>query len=281
MRKARDNRRLHAAAALMVAAWSLGGCRFPISAQTLYLPEAPLAEPPRAVKQNELRVGIAKLELRGREGEPADPEAGDARDLGRLLAEGLEEARVFAEVHYPLRDEEVDVVLEPTLTVTLAKNRGTNALKVFPGIIVPWIDGMGFDYDHEAVLVVRVRDARGDAGGALCDTLEGKSAMTAERYPSVLWFLGLHAGLLILTVLESTTTNHPVLERLVEHSFARAAHPVVTGLVEEFAPLAKPCPDHPDEQQPGRYCIVDGRDLYYPILARRAAEPAAPQPAAD
>lgn len=270
---------LHAAAcALTLLASLVAGCHFPISEEVVYRPGR-TAKPPRAEAKSDLVVGVRALSLKGLGGEPLPEEAGDARELGFRFAEALRDALVFQEVVYPLRDEEVDVILEPHLAVGLTKNRLTNALKVFPGIVMPWIDGLGFDYDHRARLAVGVRNPARD--GVLCAVLRAEAAMTAERYPSVLWFLGIHVGLFILLVFESVTTDQLVLERLQEQVLDEALAPVVTRIVEGFTPVAKPCPLHPGEEQVGRYCIVCGRDLFYPLLHQTHRGDAAEGAAAD
>jgi hypothetical protein len=293
LRRGRGQRHLAGAGALLVMASGLAptlavqGCHFPISPEVELKPEPPAGSGPvRAKKPNELRAGIRKLVVTGPDGEPADAEAGDERVLGLVFAEAVRDALIFDEVVYPLRDEEVEVILEPTLTVTLTKNRATNALKVLPGLILPWIDGMGFDYDYAARVEVAVRNPKAKGTGAdgagaegaapLCERLGGESAMIAERYPSVLWFLGIHVGLIILTIFESVTTDQVVLERLIETSFGRAIQPPLARLRDDFSPTAKPCEAHPQEEQPGRYCIIDGRDLHYPILLRGEAAPKGP-----
>lgn len=260
---------------LTLVATAVSGCHFPISPEVVYKPAAPERKPVRAPKRNDLSLGIRKLEVLPLvTGDELDREAIDADDLGFRFAEAIRDTLVFKEVHYPLRDEDVDVVFEPVVRADLAKNRLTNALKVLPGLVLPWIDGLGFDYDYQVVVEVHVRNARQQ--GALTDKLEGASDMTAERYPSILWFLGLHVGLAILTIFESVTTDQVVLERLLEWSADSAWRPVLEGVAHDFSPTAKPCPDHPAELQPGRYCIIDGRDLFYPILYRGEARPPGP-----
>jgi hypothetical protein len=248
------------------------GCRIQVSQVTDYGPEVSDAPLRKAVKRNDLICGVKKVKVLGPDGEEADEEAGDGRDLGALVADAVADALIFKRVVYPLRDEKVDVVLEPTLTVEMSKNRFTNAVTVFPGLILPWVDGLGFDYDHAAVLEVKILNA--NRSFAIADTLSGEASTVATRYPSILWWLGLHAGLFVLMVFETVSTDVAVLEKLSELSTERAVGPVVERLVDEFEPAPKPCPDHPNLEQPGRFCIKDRRDLFYPILRRGAAKAA-------
>jgi hypothetical protein len=263
-----------ALAAVLLLLPTATGCHFPVTHQeVVYLPDAP-KEPPRAAHRNELTVGILPLRVRGEDGgDPAEDDA-KAKDVGRALADAIEEARIFKEVRYPLRDERVDVVLEPSITVSIEKHRLRNAVIVFPGILLPWIDGFGFRYDHEAALETAVRP--GAARDAVCERHLDRSEMQAERYPSVLWWLGLHAGLFVLLVFESATTDEAVLERLVERDCGRAIGDTTAWLGREFAPEAKACPDHPDAPRGGKFCVVCGRNLWYPILDRRDGKPARP-----
>ncbi|GIW72387.1 MAG: hypothetical protein KatS3mg102_1929 [Planctomycetota bacterium] len=255
-------------ALLPLLAGGPAGCRLGISTQVEYRPEPRASRPEAAAKKNGLVLGIRRLELRGPQGAEPDPEAGDADELGRLLAEAIKDLLLFEAVHYPLRDEAVDVVLEPVLEVDLSKNRLTNALSVFPGLVLPWIDGFGLDYDHHAVLLLRVRNPRRQ--GVVCDTFTARSDMLAERYPSVLWWLGLHAGLLVLLVTESVSTDHLVLERLIERNVTVTVYEGVHWLKRELTAEPKPCVLHPEAPiAPGqRYCIVCRRDLWFPILNR-------------
>lgn len=261
-----------ALAALVALLPALSGCHIGISTEVVYTSRTAPAKPPgpepdpAARKRNELTAGLLAPKMIGPGGVEADPEAGDAKDLGRALADAIEDRRIFKELRYPLRDETVDVVLEPTLTVELTKNRGTNALKVFPGLVMPYIDGLGLDYDHEVLLEVVVREGK---GREVCDRRRSAAGMTAERYPSVLWFLGLHVGLLILLVFESATTDTTVVGRLAERNAGLAIADSADWLGREFSPGAKACVDHPDVPQTGRYCVYCRRDLWYQILNRR------------
>jgi hypothetical protein len=271
--------RLLATAAVIALLPTAFGCHLQLSTDVVYKP-ALAKEPtaPRAAKRNELTAGVLPLVVRGENGaEPAEDDA-RAKEVGRALADALEDAQIFKDVRYPLRDEQVDVVLEPVLTVSLAKNRLTNAVTVFPGIVFPWIDGFGFDYDHTAVLEITVRD--GAHRDTWCDRHVERSAMTAERYPSVLWWVGLHAGLLILLVFESATTDTAVLDRLIERDCGRVIGPSIAWIGREFAPEAKKCPDHPDAPVAGKYCVYCRRNLWYPILDRREGRPRPPAGAA-
>jgi hypothetical protein len=237
------------------------GCRIQVSQVTDYGPEVSDAPLRKAVKRNDLICGVKKVKVLGPDGEEADEEAGDGRDLGALVADAVADALIFKRVVYPLRDEKVF----------------TNAVTVFPGLFLPWVDGLGFDYDHAAVLEVKILNA--NRSFAIADTLSGEASTVATRYPSILWWLGLHAGLFVLMVFETVSTDVAVLEKLSELSTERAVGPVVERLVDEFEPAPKPCPDHPNLEQPGRFCIKDRRDLFYPILRRGAAK-AAPKTAA-
>lgn len=266
-----DLRELHwAGVGMVVLSWLATGCHVPISQEVLYKPEIKARHVARAEKRNDLRAGLRRLVLRGPDGQALEAEAGDARELGRRVAEALGDTLVFKELVYPLRDEKVDVVLEPVMTVTLTKNRTTNALKVL-GLFLPYIDGLGFDYDYTAKLDLLIRNPK--RKGVLCDRFSGSTEMTAERYPSILWFLGIHVGMIILMVFESVTTDQAVLDRLIDQATDRALVPVQTRLREEFSPTGKPCALHPKEEQPGRYCIIGGRDLYYPVLFRGGDPP--------
>lgn len=261
------SRRLAAAALI---AFLPAGCHVPISTEVAWRPERPPAAAPLARARNELSLGILPPRVASLDdpGAPAPEDAGDAKAIGRALADAIEDARLFAQVRYPLRDEKVDVVLEPIVRVSLSKNRATNALKVFPGILLPWIDGFGLDYDHAIALELTVRAG---PDRAACERRVARADLTAERYPSILWWLGLHAGLLILLVFESATTDHAVLERLVERDSEQAIREGVSWLVAEFQPEAKRCPDHKDVPATGKFCVYCGRNLWYPILDRRAA----------
>lgn len=267
-----------ALAAIVALLPSAAGCHLQISQDVVYAPPAP-PERPRAKARNELVAGILPLVVRGEDGGPAPEDDARAKDVGRALADALEDARIFKEVRYPLRDEPVDVVLEPVLTVSIAKNRFTNAVKVFPGIFFPWIDGFGFHYDHTALLVTTVR--AGAQRELACDRHDARSQLTAERYPSVLWWLGLHAGLFILLVFESATTDGTVLERLVERDCGRTIDDTTGWLAREFAPEAKACPEHPNAPAgAGKFCVYCGRNLWYPILDRRDGKSVRPAAAA-
>jgi len=258
----------------------LAGCHIQVSQEVVLKPEkeAPIT---RAAARNELTVGLLPPRLVGLWGGEADPEAADVKKLGRAIADALEDSMVFKAVRFPLRDEKVDVLIEPKLRVSLAKNRLTNALKVFPGLVLPWIDGLGFDYDHRVLLEIVVKDATG-ATPIACDRFVAGFEMTAERYPSVLWWLGLHAGLLVLLVLESASTDQVVLEKLVEEDTGHAIALAIEWLAREFSPEAKACPDHPEAPNRGlKFCIYCRRNLWYPILNRRlAAAPGGTGPAA-
>ncbi len=270
------------AAAIVALLPALSGCHIGISTEVVYTsrtaPRATGPGPgsgtaPEARKRNELVAGLLKPKLVGPAGAELDPEAGDEKDLGRALADAIEDLRIFKELRYPLRDEAVDVILEPTFTVALAKHRLTNALKVFPGLVLPYIDGFGLDYDHDVLLEVVVREGKGREA---CDRRRSAAGMTAERYPSVLWFIGLHVGLLILLVFESATTDSAVVGRLVERNAGLAIADSADWLAREFSPGAKACVDHPDVPQTGRYCVYCRRDLWYQILNRREGAARAP-----
>ena len=259
-----------ALAAIVALLPAASGCHFPISTEVTYHPEGEPARP-HAKARNELTLGLLPLALAPLEGKgEADEDAGNAKEIGRALADAIEDARIFAQVRYPLRDETVDVVIEPRLAVDLSKHRLRNALSVFPGLLLPWIDGFGFHYDHVAVLELVVKDAQGKS---VCDRHSARSEMLAERYPSILWWLGLHAGLLILLVFESATTDNAVRERLIEHNTDRAIGDDVAWLAKEFSPEAKACPDHPNAPVTGKFCVYCRRNLWYPILNRHEGAP--------
>ncbi len=264
-------RRRLAAAALALLLPPFSGCHFAISPEVTFrtaegeLAPAP-ARPAPAPKRNELVAGLLPVAVEYADPSRPDEEAGRAAEIGRALQEALDDARIFKEVRYPLRDETVDVVLEAKAEVRLSKNRFTNAIKVFPGIVFPWIDGFGLDYDHRVALALAVKTPAGE----LCDGRRAESALTAERYPSVLWLLGIHVGLLVLMVHESATTDHLVRERLIARNVGRAIEEQAAWLAREFTPEAKACPVHPDAPRGGKFCVYCGRNLWYPILNRRA-----------
>jgi hypothetical protein len=266
------------------------GCHFPISTERVYrdkdgalFPKEGAPEPPplRAAKKNDLVCGVRRFALVEADGtvvegerlrDKGDIEAGDPRDIGQEFADLLAEAKIWKEVYYPLREEKVDVILEPRVALSLSKNRATNFLKVLPGVLLPWIDGFGFDYDHEVALEVRVRDAtRPDR---VCDSWRGEHALTAERYPSVLFWLGLHAGLIVLAVFETASTD-AIVEPLALKDAAVVSRGAISWLMKEFEPASRACPAHPDvKENTGRFCIICRRNLRYPILDRVDGRPA-------
>jgi hypothetical protein len=262
------DRRLTLAAVLLFLPTALG-CHIGTSTEVTYrTPAGEIAKPETvepAKKRNELSAGILPPKLQYEEGAAPDAEAGRADDAGRWLQAALEDARIFREVKYPLRDEQVDVVIEPVLTVKLAKNRLTNALTAFPGLVLPWCDGFGFDYDHWATLETRVLTPARER----CDRHSTSSHLVAERYPSILWLLGIHVGVLMLMIFESASTDHLVREQLIERNVGDTIAGEVRWLSHEFAPEAKACPIHPDAPRGGKFCVYCGRNLWYPILNRR------------
>ncbi|MFC1707161.1 hypothetical protein ACFL59_10155 [Planctomycetota bacterium] len=243
------------------------GCRFPIVAPVVvFTPVKPEPGRLRIKTRNELRVGIREL----KPSEPGSDQAALAERVGSLFATEVIEARLFREVYYPHAKEEVDVILEPQLTVAVDKNRGTNAIK---GFLFPicWIKNLGLKYDFQAEFGVRVLNSRKD--GALCESMVATSTMTAERAPPILYVIGIHAEAIVVGICELFVTDQLVLQELMDQAVARAVRPVLEKIVYEFEPEPKPCPDHPDVKQPGRYCIFCRRDLYHQILSRGEAAP--------
>ncbi len=253
---------------------SAPGCHFPISkTEVSYRPEDPnpALPPVRAERKNELKAGVRAFRLvvpEGKTAEDLEDEAALLEDFGREWVEALKDALIFQEVIFPLRDEKVDVVLEPAARVDVAKNRFANAITVL-GILTPWITGLGFDYDERVELEVAVRPGADPA--AHCARFKASSEMTAERYPVLGWGLGIHIGLIILMVFESVTTDEATLGRLSSRTGGRAGREALLFIAKEFAPTPGPCPEHGDlAENTGKFCILCGRRLWYRILDRRA-----------
>ena len=55
------------------------------------------------------------------------------------------------------------------------KERGTNFVKLFPGLVFPWIDGFGFNYDHVVGLKLTVKDVQD--GNRLCDAFKASGEL--------------------------------------------------------------------------------------------------------
>jgi hypothetical protein len=148
-------------------------------------------------------------------------------------------------------------------------------VKVFPGIVFPWIDGFGFNYDHTIELEIRVRDPQRPE--VVCDTFRASSALEAKRYPSIFWLAGLHASLFVLLIFETVSTDDAVCERLAEKDAQLASRAAIEWLAREFAPTSRECPFHPGlkANAGARQCVVCKTNLRYPILNRvdgKAAE---------
>ncbi|HVY62642.1 MAG TPA: hypothetical protein VHF22_13365, partial [Planctomycetota bacterium] len=283
-----------AAAALVALAPAFSGCQIHASTYREYWKDGQKypaegqsePEPVRAPKKNNLVLGIQKF--RYADAETANREdvknLGDAKDIGKDFAEALLDAKVFKDVHYPVRDQKIDVEIEPVLRVSLDKRRGSNFAKIFPGIVFPWIDGFGFNYDHAIELELRVRDPQ--RPDVICDTFKGSSALEAKRYPSIFWLAGIHASLFVLLIFETVSTDDAVCERLAEKDAQLVSREAIAWLAKEFAAGARACPQHPDVKANAgmNRCVVCGADLRYPILNRvngvtKLAE-AAPPPGA-
>ncbi len=280
----------HVAAVAAVAAAALGpaGCRLGLEPQVAWLPPAAAGPPDGAgpsfvaEKRNELVAGIRPLRYVNEAGEA--PDGVEPGELGRIFADRLRDARIFADVIYPVFDQPVDVYLEPTVRVEVEKNEGLNALAALTGTC--WLNGVGLDYDHYVRFELYVRDPAhpfeiDDPTRERRRRVEQKS-MTAERYPSALWLIGFPLSSVILAITESATTDRLLLERLGTRDFERAVADMVAWLGEEFAPETKRvspdgplgCPEHRTILgNTGKYCVVCGRLLWYPLLDRRADRP--------
>lgn len=274
-----------AVAALVCLLPLLAGCRFQMSQKVDYTRDGKEYPPPgadtapvRAPKKNDLVLGVRKFTLSPSSPEDPEREAGDAKDIGKDFVESLLDAKIFKEVHYPLREEPIDVEIEPIITLDLNKNKGTNFVKILPGIVFPWIDGYGFDYDHRIAVELRVRDPKHPE--RICDTYRAESTLSAERYPSVFWFVGIHATLIALAIMETAGTDTAVCQLLAERDAQALTRGALQWLMKEFSPTERACPSHP-EIKSGKFCSICRASLRYPILNKRdgvlqAAAPQAP-----
>jgi hypothetical protein len=274
----RSSPRALAAAALVCLAPAFSGCQIHASTYREYWKDAQKyppegqsePEPVRAAKKNSLVLGIQKFRLANPEVAGSDDlkNWGDPKDIGKDFSEALLDAKIFKDVHYPVRDQKIDVEIEPVLRVGLDKRRGSNFVKIFPGIVFPWVDGYGFNYDHTIELELRVRDPQHP--DVLCDTFKGSSALEAKRYPSIFWLAGIHASLFVLLIFETVSTDDAVCERLAEKDAQMVSRQAIEWLAKEFAAGARACSLHPDvaANKGMNKCVVCGADLRYPILNR-------------
>jgi hypothetical protein len=267
-------------APIFAAAALAAGCHFPISQEISYKKagqEIPVKAEPvaKAAKKNDLVAGIRRLELteaaKAQLADADDPrEIGDVDVLGRQLAEELLAAKIFREVHYPLEDQAVDVILEGTLDLAIDKHHGLNFVKVLPGLLalLPWLDSVGLGYDHTLGLTLRVRD--GQKPDAVCAVFDKRSELTVKRYPSVFFGVALHAGFFVLSVLEGFTTDIAVADGLAQRNAGLANREAIAWLTQEFEPTARACPNHPELKQgaAAKFCPVCKTNLRYPILNR-------------